>query len=145
MKNQPPEIASLYLATEVTVQENGMWMSAFDYCLKNDALIHVLTAWNPGDDRFDAAQNAERNQQLMTDLQALNCHVLPARGSDPESDYYEDSWVAIGLSDELAIDLGRKYEQVAIFRIDSSRQRVLGCFDTWEVNRDNPMANESHP
>lgn len=139
MKDQPPEIASLYLATEVLIQENGSWISAFEFCVKNEAEIHVITAWNPGDERFDHAQNAERNQQLLTDLRALNCQVLPARGSDPESDYFEDSWAAIGLSDEQAIELGRKYEQIAIFRIDSSKQRVLGCFDKWEVSRQNPL------
>lgn len=139
MKDQPPEMASLYLATEVTIQENGIWMSAFEFCVKNDFAIHVITAWNPGDDRFDSVQNEERNQQLRAEIRALKCKVFPARGSDTESDYYEDSWASIGLSDEQAIDLGRKYEQVAIFRIDSSRQRVLGCFEKWEVSRQNPF------
>ena len=138
MKNQPPEIATLYLATEVTVQENGSWTSAFDYCMKNDAEFHVITAWNPGDERFGAAQNSERNQLLLIELQALGCQVFDARGSDPKSDYYEYSWAAIGLSDEQAMVLGRKYEQVAIFKIDDSRQSVLACFDIWEVTRANP-------
>lgn len=45
-----PDIASLYLATVVTVDDHGTWRPAHEVAAKLGTL-HVLTAWNPGDER----------------------------------------------------------------------------------------------
>jgi hypothetical protein len=97
--------------------------------------IHVVTAWNPGDERPSGEINESRNEQLRLDITELGFDVLEALGSDPNSIHSEKSWAMIGLTDEVAIELGKKYGQVAVFRISETQQSVLGCLNDWEVSR----------
>jgi len=131
----PPPDAQWYLPTLVTVCVDGVWMSGFDCCASRGVQIHVITAWNPGDDRPSIDINDARNEQLRLDITALGFDVLEALGSDPNSTHSEKSWAVIGFTDEVAIELGKKYGQVAIFRISETQQSVLGCLDDWEVSR----------
>ena len=110
-------------------------MSGFEYCAMQGVQIHVITAWNPGDERPGSEINESRNEQLRADISALGFDALAALGSDPNSSHSEKSWAVVGLTDNAAIELGKKYGQVAIFRITESRQSVLGCLSDWEVSR----------
>ncbi len=110
-------------------------MSGFDFCASGGVQIHVITAWNPGDERPSSEINEARNKQLRLDITALGFEVLEALGGDPSSTHSEKSWAVIGLTDEVAIELGKKYGQVAVFRISETQQSVLGCLDDWEVSR----------
>ena len=65
----------------------------------------------------------------------MGLEALEALGSDPNSTHAEKSWAVIGLTDKTAIELGKKYGQVAVFRITESQQSVLGCLSEWEVSR----------
>lgn len=132
----PPADAKWYLPTEVTVLEGGAWLPAFEFCLERSVIAHVITAWNPGDDRPTLQQNDEQSQRLSDDIRALGFEPIEALGSDPNSDHSERSWAVVGMKDEQAVELGFKYGQVAIFRIDPRRQHVLGCLSRWEISRD---------
>jgi hypothetical protein len=138
MKKPLPENAHRYLATNVTINHNGVWTTAFDYCVQHDAELHVITAWNPGDERPSQETNDTQNDLLRADMLALGVQPLEALGSDLSSEHSEKSWAAVGMTDGQAIELGKKYEQVAIFRINGSRQTVLGCFEEWKIRRANP-------
>ena len=80
--------------------------------------------------------NDAQNEQLCADIRALGFDAIEALGSDPNSDHAENGWAGIGLTDQQAPGLGKRYGQVAVFRITQSRQSVLGCFAEWEVCRD---------
>ena len=134
MGNPPPD-AQWYLPTVVTVCVDGNWMSGFDFCESRAVQIHVITAWNPGDERPGSEINDARNEQLLADISALGFGSSEALGSDPNSAHSEKSWAVIGLTDKVAVELGKKYGQVAIFRITESRQSVIGCLTEWEVSR----------
>ena len=131
----PPPDAQWYLPTLVTVCVDGIWMSGFDFCASRGVQIHVITAWNPGDERPSSEVNDTQNNQLLADISAMGLEVLEALGSDPNSTHAEKSWAVIGLTDKIAIELGKKYGQVAVFRINESQQSVLGCLSVWEVSR----------
>ena len=131
----PPPDAQWYLPTLVTVCVDGIWMSGFDFCASRGVQIHVITAWNPGDERPSSEVNDTQNNQLLADISAMGLKVLEALGSDPNSTHAEKSWAVIGLTDKAAIELGKKYGQVAVFRITESQQSVLGCLSEWEVSR----------
>ena len=130
----PPD-AQWYLPTLVTVYVDGIWMSSFDFCASRGVQIHVITAWNPGDERPSSEVNDTQNNQLLADIAAMGLEALEALGSDPNSTHAEKSWAVIGLTDKAAIELGKKYGQVAVFRITESQQSVLGCLSEWEVSR----------
>jgi len=131
----PPPDAQWYLPTLVTVCVDGIWMSGFDFCASRGVQIHVITAWNPGDERPSSEVNDTQNNQLLADIAAMGLEALEALGSDPNSTHAEKSWAVIGLTDKAAIELGKKYGQVAVFRITESQQSVLGCLSVWEVSR----------
>lgn len=132
----PPLEAKWYLPTDVTVNEDGNWMAGFEFCAKQHVVIHVITAWNPGDERPSMAVNELRNHELRQDISAFGFDAYEALGSDPNSEHSEKSWAVVGMSDEVAISLGKKYGQLAVFKITQSRQTVMGCFSEWKVSRD---------
>ena len=131
----PPPDAQWYLPTVVTVCVDEIWMSGFSFCASRGVRIHVITAWNPGDERPSSEVNDAQNKQLHADISAMGLESLEALGRDPNSPHAEKSWAVIGLTDKNAIELGKKYGQVAVFRITESRQSVLGCLSDWEVSR----------
>jgi len=110
-------------------------MSGFDFCASRGVQIHVITAWNPGDERPNSEINGAQNEKLRVDISTLGFDALEALGSDPNSTHSEKSWAVIGFTDEVAIELGKRYGQVAIFRITEFQQSVLGCLSEWEVSR----------
>jgi hypothetical protein len=131
----PPPDAQWYLPTVVTICIDGVWMSGFDFCASRGVQIHVITAWNPGDERPNSEINGAQNEKLRVDISTLGFDALEALGSDPNSTHSEKSWAVIGFTDEVAIELGKRYGQVAIFRITEFQQSVLGCLSEWEVSR----------
>jgi hypothetical protein len=128
------DIASLYLATVVTVEDHGTWRPAHEVAAKLGTL-HVITAWNPGDERPEREVNDSANEALRADLAQRGHAPMRALGKDPNSDHAEESWAVAGFNDRDARELGAKYRQVAVFRITDTRQTVLGCFAEWEVGR----------
>ena len=80
----------------------------------------MITALNPGDERPTQSVNELRNQELQHDIFTLGFNVYEALGSDPNSEHSEKSWAIIGISDEVAVSLGKKYAQVAVFQITQS-------------------------
>ena len=132
---EPPAEAQWYLPTNVSVLFDGVWMSGFGFCASHGVQIHVITAWNPGDERPGTEVNDARNEQLHANISALGFDALAALGSDPNSSHSEKSWAVVGLTDNAAVELGKKYGQVAVFRITESCLSVLGCLSEWEVSR----------
>jgi hypothetical protein len=136
--NDEHGLTETYLATCVTIKDGSDWVDAFTFCGKYGFSVHVITAWNPGDTRFDDETNENRNQELLSLLRERDCAVFEALGSDPDSEYREKCWAIVGLTDETAIDIGRRFDQVAIFCITDSRQTVMNCFDNKTFSRANP-------
>lgn len=132
-----PVDAQWYLPTLVTVRADEEWLSGFEFCAKHYVQIHIITAWNPGEERPGDAISDSQYEQLRLDISALGFECFEALGSDPNSTHVEKSWAIVGMSDNVAVELGKKYHQVAVFRITQSRQSVLGCLSDWEVSRGN--------
>jgi hypothetical protein len=126
--------AEIYLATIVRIKVGDEWLSAQQAAATLGA-IHILTAWNPGDDSPTPEENDAANEGLRLVLESEGCHPLPALGSDPNSDHAEESWCVAGLSDERARAIGAQFRQWAVFRITATEQTVLGCFDEWKRSR----------
>ena len=139
MDKSIPEIATLYLGTEVNVRHSDVWMTAFDYCSNHSTELCVITAWNPGDERPSNDTNELQNELLYQDLQTLGFSPIEAVGKDPASEHSEKSWAVAGMSTAAAVKLGEKYRQVGIFHISKFRQTVHGCYEVWSVWRDNPQ------
>ena len=46
---QPPPVADLQLRTEVSTEEDGGFVPIWRSRLLENGLVHLVTAWNPGD------------------------------------------------------------------------------------------------
>jgi len=132
--NDHESLADLYLATLVTVELAGRWLDARTAAEQVGA-FHVITAWNPGNERPSDDANAAANAALRADLEGLGCSPIAALGKDPNSDHAEHSWAVCGLDDRAACGLGARYGQWAVFRITAQEQTVLGCFGAWSRSR----------
>lgn len=77
-----------------------------------------MTAFNPCSEPATDAANAAAQARLVAELQRRECKVLPACGANPAARWAEPSVLALGLSRDEAIRLGREYRQNAIVWCD---------------------------
>ena len=129
------DLPALYLKTIVSIEELGALVPAGDTSMIEGSVAHVITAWNPGDDRPTHDENVAANERLRVDLVERGLSPVRAIGADPDSDHFEESWAVVGLSDESARAIGASYGQVAIFRLERGTQIVLACTEDWSLSR----------
>ena len=136
---QPPPIAALYVKTEVLINEDGELVSIQRSQLLASGAVHVITAWNPGDQRPSDQANRAANQELFELLVTHGLEPVRAVGQDPDSSYAEESWAVSGTTDDIARELGAQFGQVAVFRITTGSQTVLACEEDWQASRSIPL------
>ena len=132
---QPPPIAAPYLKTEVLVDEDGELVPIQRSRLLASGSVHVITAWNPGDQRPSDQTNRAANQALFEQLVTRGLEPVRAVGQDPDSSHAEESWAVSGTTDDIARELGAQFGQVAVFRITTGSQTVLACEEAWQTSR----------
>ena len=97
--------------------------------------FHVITAWNPGGVLASADENSVADARLLAEIQIRRLEAYRAVGSDPDSPHKEDGWIVAGMKESEAVDLGRRFGQIAIFRIEQGRLTVVGCQGNWRSTR----------
>ena len=136
---QPPPIAALYLKTEVLIDEDGELVPIQRSRLLASGPVHVITAWNPCDQRPTDQANRAANQALLEQLVTRGLEPVRAVGQDPDSSHAEESWAVSGTTDDIAREMGAQFGQVAIFRITTGSQTVLACEEDWQLARPDCM------
>lgn len=103
--------------------------------------IHVITAGNPGGVDQDKETDASARAALLGDLDRSGLTTFQARRGDLAWTHIEESVAVVGLSDDQALELGRKYGQQAIFawsatswELIASDGRVVSSSD-WGIAR----------
>jgi hypothetical protein len=129
------DLPSLYLKTVVLIEEDGLLVPASTARCITHGAAHVLTAWNPGDERPSREENDAANEKLRIELLSRGLDPCRAVGADPDSEHAEESWAVCGLSDDEARVIGAAFGQVAVFRLTATDQTVLACFEDWVVSR----------
>ena len=97
--------------------------------------VIVLTAWNPGSVPRAAELNAVAQDALESDLRAAGLVVLPAEGVGLDSGWREGSAAVVGMDLAEAVELGLRYGQRALYRLDAGGAEVVGCLDRGRVVR----------
>ena len=78
-----------------------------------------ITAYNPESIEKTLVENKTAQEQLYSDLSALDCKIFCGFGADPDDNWEgEPSYFAIGISKENAKRLGKKYRQNAVVWCD---------------------------
>jgi hypothetical protein len=129
------QLQKLYLKTVVSIEEDGLLVPASNARCVAQGVVHVLTAWNPGDERLSREENDAANEELRIEIMSRGLNPCRAVGADPDSEHAEESWAVCGLSDDEARDIGAAFGQVAVFRVTATSQTVLACFEDWVVSR----------
>jgi hypothetical protein len=127
--------AEVFLKTELTIEIDGKIQPLMKFVGNRKHAFHVITAWNPGGVRASVDENAVADEKLLTEIQTRRVEAYRAVGSDPDSPHKEDGWIVAGIKESEAVDLGRRFGQIAIFRIEQGRLNVVGCQGNWRLSR----------
>ena len=88
-------------------------------------VVHVITAYDSDD--LAAPANRERDARLKAAIEELGASWLPTRGSDRDGAHVEPGVAALGLGDARAIELGRRFDQDAIYRWTAAAWELVDC------------------
>lgn len=72
-----------------------------------------LTAWNPRSEPRDERENDARNEALRSDLRRIGLGWLEAKGVAADESWEEPSLLVLGIGEEAARALARRYGQNA--------------------------------
>lgn len=79
---------------------------------------HFITAFNPESRRLSADENVARHAALGERIDVLGARRLAAAGLDPGGQWPpEPGYLVFDLADDVALALGRDFDQNAIVRI----------------------------
>ena len=93
------------------------------------APVHVITAWNPGGSQWNEKLNRQANVGLLEILTRRGLHVSPVMGASPDGLWEEESFLITNSGMGYARELAEKFDQRAIFELDSDELRVIRCDD----------------
>jgi hypothetical protein len=104
----PPEEVVMRVGTRSEKLDSLMLKSAVTTCA-------FVTAWNPGSKRLPKVVNELRQRDLLAEAQKRNYVFLEGKGIGPDGSWEpEASILILGISREIATDLGRQFGQNAI-------------------------------
>lgn len=91
--------------------------------------VHVISAQNPYEQYLGEDENARRTQ-ILGDYLKLFKEVtylgkVVGRSSDPQADWEEESWAVSGMSRNQALEVGRLFQQRAIFELANEEVAVV--------------------
>jgi hypothetical protein len=125
----PPTLLDAYLRTAVLAVVDGREVALVgpDPASLPAALVHVVTAANPGSTPLSAEDNERRNRRLEADVALLGVRSWPALGVAEAGDWSEPGLAVDGLGREGAVTLGERYGQQAVFELTPHEVLVVGC------------------
>jgi hypothetical protein len=93
--------------------------------------VHVMTAWDPGDERPGVETNRRRQAALEEELKTLAeraaLSTWPTSGCDPETGYRDEGVAVSGMDEAAARALAARYRQEAIFSWTPRGWAIVAC------------------
>jgi hypothetical protein len=96
--------------------------------------VFVMTAWDPGDERFDLPANRARQARLDAELRRRADCTWVARGVDPESGYRDEGVAVVGVDECEVLELGTRWGQDAVFVWTPGEWAIVSCDGTRRVS-----------
>lgn len=87
----------------------------------------IITAFNPYGEIVDDDENIRRIQSLQNALQKLGISFFDIIGCSEDAVHQEPSFCLEGITVERVREIGRVYQQIAVFEIFTDRLFVVGC------------------
>ena len=124
-----PDYAKIYFhnSYEVALSSNTTYTFSLQHFKDNpffDRPFAIITAFNPNNKTLPYPENLLRNQTLYNELNS-NYDLLEAKGC--YSGHCEEGYLIFDISLSEAIELGRKYEQFAVFYNTTDKLMYVDC------------------
>jgi hypothetical protein len=87
--------------------------------------ITLLSAWNPGGQRFTFTENDAAHRQLWAHVHALNLRSSPVVTQSPDLNWFERGLAIKGLTELETVGLARQFGQPAVVHWSSGQLRML--------------------
>jgi hypothetical protein len=91
------------------------------------AAFGVVTACNPFGRPLPDAENQRRTEALRIRLAGLGIAVFPVAGGSQDAAHLEPGFGVSGLSLDQVRELGREFEQDAVFWVEADRVLLVPC------------------
>ncbi len=98
------------------------------------AVVHLLTAWDPGDERPGPEVNRARQEALESELRSLGPHMWAAAGVDPHSGSGDEGVAVQGLPEAQVLRIAARYRQSAVFAWTPTEWAIVACRGTRRVS-----------
>jgi hypothetical protein len=118
--------------TEIAISAGPLGRCIGRFPDEDGRTIHIITAFNPGGRARETDENDRAQQALESELRGLGLLCWAAEGGDATRTWVEPSVAVIGLADNTALEIGRRFGQDAIFAWSPSHWRILACSSTRE-------------
>lgn len=86
----------------------------------------VVTAYNPDGKTVESADNIIADKLLMAEITALGLSPFRIIGLSPDEFHAEPGW-GLPCDEALALEIGRRYKQEAVFHFTSARIVLVDC------------------
>jgi len=96
-----------------------------------DAPFAVLTSFNPFGENLSDEENARRFSALEAELRGLGLKYLVLDACSPDRRHCERS-VAVCMDRKVALEIARRWDQLAIFWFDLERFWIFGVVSAME-------------
>lgn len=100
----------------------------FTQRLSHDFPFAIITAHNPSGLLLSPSQNRLLDRQLQSKIQQYNSPYRALIGAAPDLSHMEKSW-AIFIDKEQALELGREFNQHAIYYVNQGLLSLIACID----------------
>lgn len=87
----------------------------------------VITAWNTDGENETTAANAAHDLQLAQRLDELHMQRVRVTGVSPDGTHREEGWACWPCTEALAAELGREFNQLAVYFVENDHLRVISC------------------
>jgi len=101
---------------------------------RSGLLAHLVTAQNPAALSQSEERNAQADAELSAALIEAGLSAFRARGKDAASSWSEEGFCILGLSRDQAIELGRRFGQLAIYESSATSTLIIVCSDGREIS-----------
>lgn len=89
--------------------------------------VYLLTAWNPLGEELPREVNEARQKRLLTFLNGERIVAARSIGASEDRSWVEPGFALFHVTEGAALDIGRRFEQAAIYAWGEARLEVVGA------------------
>jgi len=105
------------LVLRVGERNDGLRILFVSFNVESAAFV---TAWNPRSRKLTLDENYDRQTELLEAIEELRLNYFVGTGEHPSGDWYEESFLILGITPEQAAELARQFDQNAYLWIPLS-------------------------